>query len=101
MAKTIKFVTEAVSPYKLAEHLNEALAAAGIDKTVVPQQIYQATRQDEEGNARLATTRTETGKQLVSVDDGNAFIDEYIARLQERMAKAEAKAAEEAVEVDA
>ena len=95
VAKTRQFVTETISPYKLASVLTEAVQEAGIDRVVPPQYLYGLTRGEE---PRLQTHLSETGKQSVSAKDANAFIEDFIVKTKERMA-AKAKKAEEEAEV--
>lgn len=92
MSKARTFVMENISPYKLASVLTEAIKEAGIDRVVPPQYLYGLTRGEE---PRLQTHLTETGKQSVSAEDANAFIEDFIVKTKERMA-AKAKKAEEA-----
>jgi hypothetical protein len=95
MAKARTFVDHTISPYKLAGVLSEALQEEGIDRVVPPQYLYGLTRGED---ARLKTNLTETGKQSVSAQDANEFIEAFIVATKERMAKKAAKEAEEAAE---
>ena len=94
MTKVKQFVTQTISPYKLASVLTEAIQEAGIDRVVPPQYLYGLTRGEE---PRLITHLTETGKQSVSAEDANEFIADFIVRTKERLTKkAEAKKVAEA-----
>lgn len=91
MTKT--FVKNSLSPYALAGILSEA---AG--KDIRPQMVYGATRLNEDGEASLRTTLSETGKQVVSAEDANEYIAGYLARQKARETKAAETKAAEAVE---
>ncbi len=86
----IQFITEPLSPYALAKELSTAAS-----KEIRPQMVYGATHVNEDGEAKLRTSRNSTGKQVVSVKDGNAYIQAYLDRQKAR----ETKAAETAEEV--
>jgi hypothetical protein len=91
-AKTENWVTENVSPYKLASILSEVL-----QEEVAPQTMYQARR-----NGKLAVETNELGHYFVTPKEGNRFIQARLDRIAEVQAKAEAEAeaaAEEAEEV--
>ena len=87
-----QFVTQPISPYKLATKLSEALQEAGIDRVVPPQYLYGLTRGEE---PRLATHSSETGKQAVTAKDANAFIEDFIVKTKERAAAKAKKAVED------
>lgn len=90
-----KFVTNPLSPYALATVLSEVTG-----KNIRPQMVYGATRLNEDGEAKLHTTLSETGKQVVSVEDANEYIDGYLTRQKERETKAAAKAEEATTETN-
>jgi hypothetical protein len=83
------FVQASLSPYRLAKVLSEALG-----REVRPQMLYSYTRPNESGEARIPTSKSETGHQVVSAEDANTFINDFIARQAAREEKAAAKEAE-------
>jgi hypothetical protein len=82
MATKTSWVTAPLSPYRLADIMSSA-----VGRDIAPQAIYGATRQKDGVTPRLATTLGETGHQVVSPEDANAFIQAYLDR-QEAKAKA-------------
>lgn len=87
---TKQFVKNPLSPYALAGILSEVTG-----KEIRPQMVYGATRLNEDGEAKLRTSLSETGKQVVSPEDANEYIDGYLARQKARETKAAEKAKEE------
>jgi hypothetical protein len=89
------FVEHALSPYNLAKVLEGVLREDEPERVVNPQMIYAYTRK-----GMIPVSLSETGKQVVSAEDANAFIEGYLARKAEREAKAAEKAVEEAPETN-
>ncbi len=88
MAAKTNWVTEPLSPYRLAGIMTEAVGSF-----IRPQAIYGATRANAEtGESRLATHLNETGHQVVTPEDANAYIQAFL----DRQAAKATKAAEEA-----
>jgi len=88
---TKSFVENSLSPYALAQVLSDVTG-----KNIRPQMVYGATRLNEDGEATLRTTLSETGKQVVSVKDANAYVTGYLERQTARETKAAEKAEEAA-----
>lgn len=76
-------VTGPLSPYALASILSKETG-----KEVRPQLVYAATRPNDAGVAKLRTTLSETGKQVVSAEDANQYIADHLERQKARDAKA-------------
>ena len=89
------FVKNPLSPYALAGILSEVTG-----KDIRPQMVYGATRANDEGESKLQTTLSETGKQVVSPEDANEYIEGYLARQTAREEKAAAKAEEATAETN-
>jgi hypothetical protein len=88
MARINQFITEPMSPYKLAQALSSALSeAVGEEVTIAPQQVYGAVR-----SGSLATERFDNGNLKVTVEAGNAFIAARLERQKNKGDEAEAEA---------
>lgn len=100
MARTKTFVTEALSPYKLAAVLSAAMTEVlEVETTIAPQQLYGAVR-----SGSLQTERFDSGHIKVTPEVANAFIQERIDRQLNKSNEAEEDAtsgASEPVEVTA
>lgn len=91
---TGNWVTEAVTPYKLAQFLSAALSEAlDMEVTIAPQQIYGAVR-----SGTLEVSRFDSGHMKVTPAKANAFIQ---ARIDRQLKSDEDEAAEEQEEVGA
>lgn len=88
MAGNKTFMTEALSPYKLAAVLSAAMTEAlGVEVNIAPQQVYGAVR-----SGSLETERFDSGHIKVTPEAGNAFIQ---GRIDRQLNKAEAESADE------
>ncbi len=73
---TTKWVTEPISPYKLAKFLSSALSEVLMTEVeIAPQQLYGAVR-----SGSLETTRFDSGHMKVTPEVANAFIQARIDR---------------------
>ena len=87
-ATTIPAVTEVtalattlVTPYAAAKEVNEALAAAGVDKVIPPQMMYNyTTARINKGKAPLIDAEVVDGKVFVKTEALAAWIVKYIAK---------------------
>jgi hypothetical protein len=83
MARNGNWVSEPVTPYKLTQFLNEAVAEAltehngePTESNIAPQQVYGAVR-----SGTLEVARFDSGHMKVTPAKANAFIASRIERL--------------------
>jgi len=81
MARKNSWLTEPVTPYRLAGILSAAMneALGSEDFNIAPQQVYGAVR-----SGSLETEVFDSGHKKVTVEAGNAFIQ---ARIDRQLAK--------------
>lgn len=82
--KTNQYVETNMSPYRLAKVLSNVIGSE-----VAPQYLYTLTRGE---NPRLPVHLSETGHQVVTAENANAFIQAWIDKLEAKAAEAEAEA---------
>ena len=80
------------TPYQAAKVLNARVAEAGIEKVVPPQMVYTYAK-----NGKFSTfvAADGTGRKVVDTDTFNTWAAGYIVGLKAKIAKAEAKVAED------
>jgi hypothetical protein len=80
------------TPYQAAKVLNAMVAEAGIEKVVPPQMVYTYAK-----NGKFTTfiAADGTGRKVVDTDTFNTWAAGYIVGLKAKIAKAEAKVAED------
>ena len=80
------------TPYQAAKVLNAMVVEAGIEKVVRPQMVYTYAK-----NGKFSTfvAADGTGRKVVDTDTFNTWAAAYIVGLKAKIAKAEAKAAQD------
>src|ERR1700677_1496107 len=80
------------TPYQAATYLNAMVVEAGIEKVVPPQMVYTYAK-----NGKFSTfvAADGTGRKVVDTDTFNTWAAAYIVGLKAKIAKAEAKAAQD------
>lgn len=97
-----QWVTEPVTPYKLTQFLNEAVAEAlteangePTESNIAPQQVYGAVR-----SGTLEVTRFDSGHMKVTPAKANTFIASRIERLLKPPSDEDEAAEEESEEAE-